>query len=170
MQIQDDSLPISPEEIGGVTGISIGFLVFQYFYVALALGISLFLIVKFSHEYIFKERNHKRNLKYGKRIWFLLIIFFLIDTYLTYYAVIYLKVAEEINPFVNYLWNNLGFTFGEVIRCSILTITFLGINYQLNSQNYKRRAVAYFLSIFLALLWLLVILSNINQLFQFFLY
>jgi hypothetical protein len=131
-------------------------------FILIILGV-IYALIGYIHGKMKKE-------KIKKAISGLLIIFvpilFVIDTSLTYYSVFNKELAQESNPFVLFLWTNLGSIGGEFARFGV----FLGLMTLLffinKSQNEKRRTASSYLLLFMYFMWVLVVTSNIIQLFR----
>lgn len=102
--------------------------------------------------------------KVGVYLLWIIFFCFLLDTFLTYYAVHFLKVAGEGNPFVVFLWDNLGLFWGELVRYLLVGGLFILLINRLDSKNQKASRVAFGLIIFVLFVWSLVICNNLWQL------
>lgn len=101
----------------------------------------------------------------GFKFFFIGTIFLmLLDTFSTWYAVILTKLYTEINPVNIFLWKTFGYDVGEVIRLSVLVVIFLVIYVQSNSKSEKVQFTTDCLIVFLFLIWVVVVASNVYQL------
>lgn len=129
-------------------------------YLAL-ISLAIILLTK----YYFNNREEQERVKrLGNKIFYIVIIMFLLDTLSTYYAVFILKIAVEGNPCVIYLWDKLGVIIGEIIRALLFSLAIGVCRYQLKSENIKKRFVAFVALSFMFLAWIAVLINNIYQL------
>lgn len=161
----DESVKVTKGEWFVIILYSITMIVLQNAVLATYLAlISLAIILVTKHYFNNKEAQEKVK-RLGGKIFYIVIIMFLLDTISTYYAVFILKVAIEGNPCVVFLWDKLGVIIGEIIRALLFSLAIGVCRYQLKSENIKRRFVAFIVLIFMFLAWLLVFGNNIFQLF-----
>jgi hypothetical protein len=103
--------------------------------------------------------------RHSSKLFYSVIIMFILDTLSTYYSVIYKGFAVEGNQFVLFLWDKLGYTIGEDVRI----IMFLGIllvtRYHTKHKLHKRRFAGFIFLIFINLLWVAVLINNFYWLF-----
>jgi hypothetical protein len=135
------------------------FLTFNFPITISIMVVSILLIESFS-KLIKKLLSGKSKIKW---IFFGIIFLAIADTLLTYYMVLWKKVAYEFNPFVLIIWENFGVFFGEILR--ILIISFLlGISYfMLKKGNEKQVFASKVLFLFIFCIWFIVVCINLYQ-------
>lgn len=159
INLTDEKLKITGPEIIAVIVFSILFIWTQKYNISVMACFASF----FGAIYI--PKIVKKSLKIIKKwrtvSFIILISLFLIDTLSTYYAVHYMKFAQELNLIVLWLWNHFGLFWGEAVRISITFVVFATVYQKTDSKSEITQLIAYVMLLTFIALWFYVDGSNL---------
>jgi len=132
---------------------------------SVGIAFSCFLFALLIDSYFKNVKFREKVNKIAEYLMIFVMFMAIIDTISTYYSVHYVKIANEANPVINFLWNEFGVVGGEFFRITIGALALLIIYKKTQSNNKIQSFLAVLLTIFCLVLWTAVLINNLSQIY-----